>query len=233
MKSFRAQVRLIDDLLTNQLGKALGFADPGVITLDPAAGTGTYLLGVIDHALAKVEAEQGKGAVPGKATALAQNIYGFEIMVGPFAVSELRVSRAIQDRGGKLPPGGTHVYLTDTLESPNTPPPVLPFYLKPIAEQHAKALDVKDKVPVIVCLGNPPYDRHEAAGETNKARTGHWVRWGDDRKGTAAIFKDFLDPAIAAGHGVHVKNLYNLYVYFGAGRCGRFLKARWPQGRAW
>ena len=68
----RAQVRLIDDLLTNRLGKALGFADPGVITLDPAAGTGTYLLGVIDHALAKVEAEQGKGAVPGKATALAR-----------------------------------------------------------------------------------------------------------------------------------------------------------------
>ncbi len=49
----RAQVRLIDDLLTNRLGKALGFADPDVVTLDPAVGTGTYLLGVIDHALAE------------------------------------------------------------------------------------------------------------------------------------------------------------------------------------
>ncbi|KKM80448.1 hypothetical protein LCGC14_1339820, partial [marine sediment metagenome] len=35
--------------------------------------------------------------MPGQATALAGNIYGFEIMVGPFAVSELRVSRALQD----------------------------------------------------------------------------------------------------------------------------------------
>jgi len=209
-----AQVRLIDDVLTNKLGKTLGFADPGVITLDPAAGTGTYLLGVIDHALAKVEALQGAGAVPGQASALAKNLYGFEIMVGPFAVSELRVSRALADRGAKLPTGGSHVYLTDTLEGPNTPPPALPFYLKPIAEQHAKALKVKAAVPVIVCLGNPPYDRHEAADETNKARTGHWVRWGEDGKGTGAIFKDFLDPAIAAGQGVYVKNLYNLYVYF-------------------
>ena len=36
----RAQVRLIDDLLVNRLSKPLGFADPGVVTLDPAVGTG-------------------------------------------------------------------------------------------------------------------------------------------------------------------------------------------------
>lgn len=210
----RAQVRLIDDLLTRRMGKSLGFADPGVVTLDPAVGTGTYLLGVIEHALGKVRDQEGPGAVPGKATALARNIYGFEIMVGPFAVSELRVSRALEDKGANLPAGGTHVYLTDTLERPDTPPPVLPLYLKPISEQHERALKVKDKVPVIVCLGNPPYDRHEAADETNKARTGGWVRWGEDGKGTAAIFKDFLGPAIAAHQGVRVKNLYNLYVYF-------------------
>jgi hypothetical protein len=210
----RCQVRLIDDLLTNRLGKRLGFADHDVVTLDPAVGTGTYLLGVIEHALGKVQALQGIGAVPGQATALAANIYGFEILVGPFAVSELRVSRALEARGARLPADGTHVYLTDTLESPNTPPPVLPLFLRPIAEQHARALKVKAKVPVIVCLGNPPYDRHPAADETNKARTGAWVRWSEEGKGTAAIFKDFLEPALAAGFGVHVKNLYNLYVYF-------------------
>ena len=210
----RAQVRLIDDLLTNRMGKTMGFADRDVVTLDPAIGTGTYLLGVIDHALGKVEAQQGKGAVPGQATALAGNIYGFEIMVGPFAVSELRVSRALVGRGAKLPANGAHVYLTDTLESPHATPPQLPLYLEPIAEQHAKALKVKAAVSVIVCLGNPPYDRTEAVDETNKARTGGWVRWGDDGKGTAAILRVFLELAIAAGHGVRVHNLYNLYVYF-------------------
>jgi len=209
-----AQVRLIDRLLVTHLGKPLGFTDPAVITLDPAVGTGTYLLGVIEHALRRVEAEQGTGAAPGQASALAANLYGFELLVGPFAVAELRVSRALRDRGAILPPGGSQIYLTDTLESPRAELPQLPLFLRPIAEQHAKALKVKSNVPVIVCLGNPPYDRHEAANTHNKARTGGWVRWGDDEKGSDAILRDFLDPAIAAGHGVRVHNLYNLYVYF-------------------
>ena len=211
----RCQVRLIDDLLVNRLGKPLGFVDSEVVTLDPAAGTGTYLLGVIDHALGRVEDEQGAGAAAGQATELAKNLYGFEIMVGPYSVAELRISRALQDRGAELPAEGTHVYLADTLESPHAVPPRLPLYLQPIAEQHSRALKIKSDVPVIVCLGNPPYDRHEAANEDNRARTGSWVRWGEpEGEGTDPILQDFIDPAIAAGHGVHVKNLYNLYVYF-------------------
>ena len=41
----RAQVRLVDSLLVNRLGKAQGFAEPGVLTIDPAAGTGTLSAG--------------------------------------------------------------------------------------------------------------------------------------------------------------------------------------------
>ncbi|MCY3711100.1 MAG: N-6 DNA methylase [Caldilineaceae bacterium] len=208
----RTQVRLIDNLLTERLAKPLGFADPDVVTLDPALGTGTYLLGVIEHALGRVESEQGTGAVPNQATTLAENLYGFELMVGPYAVSELRISRALRDRGGQLPAQGTHVFLTDTLESPNARPLQPPLFLQPIADQHARALEVKSRVPVIVCLGNPPYDRHEAATDANRARTGGWVRHGD--RGERAILRDFLDPAVGAGHGGHLKNLYNLYVYF-------------------
>ena len=208
----RTQVRLIDNLLVERLSKPLGFADPDVVTLDPALGTGTYLLGVIEHALGRVEDEQGAGAVPNQATTLAENLYGFELMVGPYAVSELRISRALRDRCGQLPAKGTHVFLTDTLESPNAKPLQPPLFLKPIADQHARALEVKSRVPVIVCLGNPPYDRHEAATDTNKARTGGWVRHGD--RDERAILRDFLDPAVSAGHGGHLKNLYNLYVYF-------------------
>lgn len=238
----RAQVRLIDDILTNRLGKPLGFADQGVVTLDPAAGTGTYLLGVIEHALGKVKAEQGAGAVPGQATALAANLYGFELMVGPYAVTELRVSRALHDRGATLPKDGTHIYLTDTLESPHAKLPQLPLFLKPIADQHAKALKVKSDVPVIVCLGNPPYDRHDAVDveqSDSLSKYGGWVRFGDelqsatktDKKGRkrkirspkallemrekqSILYSAFVKPVIDAGHGVHVKNLYNLYVYF-------------------
>ena len=56
-----AQVRLVDDLLANRLGRPLGFADASVTTLDPAAGTGTYLLGIVEHALARVADSRGEG----------------------------------------------------------------------------------------------------------------------------------------------------------------------------
>ena len=220
----RAQVRLVDDLLVHRLDKPLGFADAGVVTLDPATGTGTYLLGVIEHALHRIETEQGAGAVAGQATALAQNLYGFEVMVGPYAVTELRVSHALRDRGAPST-SVARVYLTNTLESPHAEPPQLPLFLQPISEQRHKALAVKKEAPVLVCLGNPPYDRHEAATPHNGDHTGSWVRWGENgalpakdtsthAAGTDAIFRNFLDPVVAAGHGVHVKNLYNLYVYF-------------------
>ncbi len=210
----RAQVRLIDRLLTDRLGSAHGFADENVVTLDPAVGTGTYLLGVIDHALASVEAREGEGAVPARASLLAKNLYGFENLVGPFAVCELRVTRALAAKGATFPREGPGTYLADTLESPFAQPPQLPLYLQPIADQHERALRVKDAVPVIVCLGNPPYDRHAAADASNRATTGGWVRWGDRGDGKGPIFDDFTKPARRAGQGGDLKNAYNLYVYF-------------------
>ena len=209
----RAQVRLIDALLAERLGKPLGFADPGVVTLDPAAGTGTYLLGVIEHALGRVEDEQGPGAVAGAATELARNLYGFEFLVGPYAVCDLRIGRALADRGAALPPGGARIYLTHTLESHRAEPPELPLFLRPIAEQRARALDVKSAARVLVCLGNPPYGRHEAVRADNRERTGSWVRHGG-HGAEPPVMEDFLAPVRAAGHGVRAKNIYNYYIYF-------------------
>ena len=210
----RAQVRLVDDLLTQRLGKALGFAEPDVVTLDPAAGTGTYLLGVISQALGRVAAVQGTGSVAGYAASLAANLYGFEFMTGPYAVAELRVSRALDDRGAKIATGGPHIYLTDALESPHAAPAQLPLFLRPISDQRAKALDVKSRTQVLVCLGNPPYDRHQAGSRENASAAGGWVRWGDPGSSESPLLADFIAPAKAGGHGIHLKNLYNLYVYF-------------------
>ena len=208
----RAQVRLVDELLVDALSRPLGFADLEVTTLDPAAGTGTYLLAIIEHALERVADSHGSGAVGSHASALAANLHGFERLVGAYAVSELRVSRALRQRGavGER----ANIYLTDTLESPHATPPQLSFFMQPIAEQHRLALDVKAQAPIVVCLGNPPYDRHEAATADNGHRTGAWVRWGEEGGGADAIFQDFAAPVAAAGHGGQLKNLYNLYVYF-------------------
>ena len=214
MEVVRAQVRLIDELLVQRLNMPLSFASPNVITLDPAVGTGTYLLGVIEQTIGRLKDEQGLGAIPGLATELASNLYGFEQMVGSYAVAELRVSRALHDLRAELPSDGIKVYLTDTLETPSATPSQLGLFYEPIAKQRAKAAVVKTTMPVIVCLGNPPYDRHAASSDNDQATTGGWVRWGDHGDPNTAILEDFRAPVIAAGHGIHLKNLYNLYVYF-------------------
>ncbi len=208
----RCQVSLIDEILAGEMGKEMGFVEPGVVTLDPALGTGTYLIGIIDHALSRVEAEEGRGAVKGGARSLVGNLHGFEWMVGPYAVAQLRFSRSLMARGATLPPAGVGIYLTNTLESPHTHPPAPPLFHKPMAEEHKRALKVKDAEHVLVCLGNPPYGRHEAGREVNKAVTGGWVRYGDEKHDP--ILEDFIEPARKAGLGVHLKNLYNQYVYF-------------------
>ena len=211
----QAQVKLVDELLVQELGRPYGFASNDVVVLDPAVGTGTYLLSIIAHALSRMSAEQGQGALPSHATTLANNLNGFELMAGPYAVAELRISRALRDHGADLQPSqGPRIYLSDTLESPHADPPQMGMFYRPITEQRSRALEVKADVPVLTCIGNPPYDRHPAPTKASKATTGGWVRWGDEGAQADPILKDFLEPAKAAGQGVHLKNLYNLYVYF-------------------
>jgi predicted helicase len=172
------------------------------------------LLSIIDHALGRVEKEEGPGAVSGAAKTLIKNLHGFEWMVGPYAVCQLRFTRALTTHGAKLPKDGPGIYLTNTLESPHTKPPAPPLFHQPIAREHERALKIKDRERVLVCLGNPPYGRHEAATKENRARTGGWVRHRDKNDPAKPILEDFLDPARKAGYGVHLKNLYNHYVYF-------------------
>ncbi len=208
----QCQVRLIDEILTKQFGKEMGFVEAGVATLDPAVGTGTYLLTIIEHSLKRVAKEEGPGAVKGGVRSLLHNLHGFEWMVGPYAVAQMRFAQALTKYNVTLPDNGTGIYLTNTLESPHTKPPAPPLFHKPIAQEHERALKVKESQHVLVCLGNPPYGRHESGDESNKETTGGWVRYGDDSG--ICILESFLKPARDAGHGIHLKNIYNLYVYF-------------------
>ncbi|NJM10828.1 MAG: DNA methyltransferase [Synechococcaceae cyanobacterium SM1_2_3] len=212
-----AQVALIGELLETRFNAEFSFVDPKVVTLDPAAGTGTYILAALDHALARVAQNQGPGMRAQAATVGARNIHAFEILVGPYAVAHLRFSQRVLAEGGTLPADGAHVYLTDTLEPPNAAPPGhLPLAYKALGEEHRRAQKVKAETAVLVCLGNPPYDRQTIALDeaAQTARKGGWIRYGDDHRDGAGLLQDFIAPLNALGLGLHAKNLYNDYVYF-------------------
>jgi hypothetical protein len=226
------QVRLSSELLEKRFGKKLGFADDGVVFLDPAVGTGTYLVATVKNALEKVRVRSGSGAVPARAAQMAKNMHGFEILVGPYAVAHLRLTQALEgamnadsdDGEVKVLQGRLGIYLADTLESPEKAPPGgLDLTHKALTLEHEAAREIKKGGEILVCLGNPPYDRQQLeAGDTETQRKGGWVRFGDqilggakvDEQGIRPIFADFTDPASKSGAGLHLKNLYNDYVYF-------------------
>jgi hypothetical protein len=215
------QVRLASELLEKRFDKKLGFADDGVVFLDPAAGTGTYLVATIKQALEKVRTRSGEGAVAERAVQMAENMYGFEILVGPYAVSHLRLTQALEGAGAKLK-NRLNVFLADTLESPDAKPPVLTLTYKALTQEHEAARKVKRDGDILVCLGNPPYDRERRADDGTKQNKGGWVRFGDkieggaksERQGLRPIFEDFLDPAREAGRGLNLQVIFNDYVYF-------------------
>jgi hypothetical protein len=212
----RAQIALIGELLETRFNAEFSFVDPKVVTLDPAAGTGTYILAALDYALERVAATQGPGMRAQAATMGARNLHAFEILVGPYAVAHLRLSQRVLAEGGTLPADGAHVYLTDTLEPPtSTPPGHLPLAYRALGEEHRRAQKVKAETAVLVCLGNPPYDRQTLdAGDTGQTRKGGWIRYGDAHQEGAGLLRDFIAPLNTLGLGVHAKNLYNDYVYF-------------------
>lgn len=227
------QIRLAAELLDKRFGKKLGFADDGVVFLDPAVGTGTYPVAAVKHGLEKVRVRSGPGAVPARARQMAANMHGFEVLVGPYAVAHLRLTQALEGAMNEAKAAGDpeeklqerlNIYLADTLESPNAAPPGgLSLTYRELTQEHEAARRIKRDGDILVCLGNPPYDRQTIEdGDTTTQRKGGWVRFGDQIRGAArqeeqgerVIFKDFTEPAIKAGAGVHLKNLYNDYIYF-------------------
>ena len=204
-----AQTALVSELLRDRFGKPLGFAGDEVTVLDPAVGTATYLLAALRSGIESVREAYGSGAVAARASVMAQNFHGFEILIGSYSVAHLRLSQQVLEAGGALPDDGVRVFLTDTLESPHLAPPGLahaPLFQRKLAEENERARRVKAEMPVLVCIGNPPYFRQVIEPEEEGvARQGGWVRYGND-----GILGDFLRDAPP----VHAKNLYNLYVYF-------------------
>jgi hypothetical protein len=218
-----AQVRLASELLRTKFKKKLAFADDGVVFLDPAVGTGTYLVAASNHSLELVRQKSGDGAVGGRASQIAANMYGFEILVGPYAVAHLRLAQIIEGAKGTLPGGRLKIYLADTLGSPfTTPRGGLTLTHKKLTEEHEAARRVKRSGNIIVCMGNPPYDRQQIEeGDIATKKKGGWVRYGDlgqdisqETKKEKPIFDAFLEPARESGAGLHLKNVYNDYVYF-------------------
>ena len=154
-------VARVDRALKDDLGIADGLAGENVYVLDPCCGTGAYLAAVLRRIAANLQG-QGLGALTGAQVkqAATERVFGFEIMPAPFVVAHLQVGLTMQALDAPLADDETEragVFLTNALTGwePYVKKP-LPF---PELEQERDHSDrVKQHRPILVILGNPPYN---------------------------------------------------------------------------
>lgn len=194
-------VRLAEAALRSRLGRPRGFMSPDVVTIDPAMGTGTYLLSIIHRVAEQASAQEGPGAAPGAVSQVIRRLIGFELQMGPYAVAELRTSDLVRKYGAVLPRRGISLFVTDTLDDPHQEQTQLASTYAPLARSRREANRVKVETPVTVAIGNPPY-RERAEG------LGGWVERGSPNVPAP------LDAFRLAGNGRFEYVLKNLYVYF-------------------
>ena len=125
--------------------------------LDPATGTGTFLAEAIRQIHAKFE--HNGGMWPGYVESdLLPRLNGFELLMASYTMAHIKIDMAIRETG--VAPSGKErfrVFLTDSLsdwhkELPNG------LFASALAPEQQGADEVKRDTPVMVVMGNPPYN---------------------------------------------------------------------------
>ena len=161
----------IDILLKKKLSIEEGLADTTTIIhktldgetelsqvqiLDPAVGTGTFLAEIINHI-----ADQYKGQETlwqkYVHSCLLPRLYGFEIQMASYTVAHIKFDMVLAHTGYKTEKDDAfHICLTDSLRKPNKTGESNTGYW--ISLEQAEADRIKSQRPIMVMLGNPPYN---------------------------------------------------------------------------
>ena len=126
-------VNSVDYLLENRFNKDGGLTNSEVNILDPAAGTGTFLMSAVQKVWDKTnKAYSGTGIEKREFQNVVQNhilknFYGFELMVAPYAIAHLKLTLELKRLGFNFidDDARLQIYLANTLDDPNLPPPKL------------------------------------------------------------------------------------------------------------
>ncbi len=195
-------VRSIDHLLKTRFNRPKGLADENTLILDPATGTATFLYFVIDLIHQKF-AKQAGAWDDYVAKHLLNRIFGFELLMAPYAVAHLKIGMQLQETGYKFESGQRlGIYLTNTLEEAAKKSEQL--FASWVAEEANAAAKIKRDLPIMVVLGNPPYSGVSA-------NRGEWI------SGLLADYRQ-VDRQPLGEKKVWLKNDYIKFLRFGQWR---------------
>ncbi len=151
-------VRSLDHIVKTRFNRPLGLADTNTLILDPAVGTATFLYFVIQQIHETLMAMGQAGAWSDYVeTHLLPRVFGFELLMAPYAVAHMKLGILLQETGydftGDQRLG---IYLTNSLEEAITQASTLGF-ARFITDEANAAAEIKRDKPIMVVLGNPPY----------------------------------------------------------------------------
>ena len=191
----RYMVERVDQVLRSELGVADGLADPSVWILDPCCGTGSYLVEVLAR-IGRTLRAKGEDALTAddlKQAAMTR-VAGFEIMPAPYVIAHWQVGHALRAAGAALGEDErAAVYLTNALtgwaapqdtEAPEAAQRGIRYTYPPLADERDEAARVKQARPILVVLGNPPYNAFagtspaEESGLVEPYKAGLQQDWG-------------------------------------------------------
>lgn len=187
-------VRAVDESLRNEFGLGDGLADtttwgemtkrhedlkipdgvsPGqdfVQILDPATGTGTFLVEVIDLIYSTVTSkwkDQGHDAKKVDALwneyvpkHLLPRLHGYELLMAPYAIAHLKIGLKLYETGYRF--GSTErarIYLTNALEPAHDFSGSFEFAIPALAHEAKAVNHIKRERRFTVVIGNPPYSK--------------------------------------------------------------------------
>ncbi|AIE76082.1 type ISP restriction/modification enzyme [Synechocystis sp. PCC 6714] len=158
-------VRSVDELIKDKFDKPLGIADPEVMILDPACGTGTFLLWIFklihERHQANPEAFEYSDWNDYVDHCLLPRIFGFELLMAPYAICHLKLGLFLEESGYRFESGQRlGVYLTNSLDDSISKSEFL--FDEFIANESSEAAEIKKTKPISVVLGNPPYSAKSA-----------------------------------------------------------------------
>jgi predicted helicase len=149
-------VRSIHHLLKDKFGKSEGLATNDVTLLDPAAGTLTFVVQAIKQVQMALEEKKKQGLIKSYIEEhILPHFHAFEILMAPYTVGHFKVSMVLDEMGYQFKKDERfQFYLTNTLEMKE---PKQISFLIDLAREGQEAKRIKEKVPILVVLGNPPY----------------------------------------------------------------------------
>jgi hypothetical protein len=152
---------------------------PFVKILDPATGTGTFLVEVINLIYESMRIKWRLAGLSNSEIDVNWNVYvnehlierlfGFEILMAPYSIAHLKIGLKLYETGYQfLETTRVNIFLTNSLELEKVDESRFEFAIPTLAQEVKDVMQIKSHAVFTVVLGNPPYS-------TISQNRGEWI----------------------------------------------------------